>query len=101
MEECDSKEKNGIALKEYAFAENLRESYFKNSWVATSVILPISFGLVGLSYQQPLLSLCSVQLLPLALTSVFLFIFWFWYIRRYAKYLKIIYTRFWDLEDKL
>jgi hypothetical protein len=93
--------KQNIILKEYGFAEKLRESYFKNSWVATSIILPISWGLVGLSYTEPVLALNWFQLLPLAFASIALFLFWFWYVLRYSGYLNIIYTRFWKLEEQL
>ena len=92
-----------IWLKEYDFAEKLRESYFKNSWVASSILIPISWGLVGLSYTEPVLALDNdlPQLFPLVIASLVIFGFWFWYDERYAGYMKVIYHRFWELEEKL
>ena len=52
-------------LKEYEIGEQLRESYFKNSWVVTSIILPVSFGLIGVSYTERLLELNFRGLIPL------------------------------------
>jgi hypothetical protein len=66
MSEKELEKRDKIALREYGFAERLRESYFTNSWVATSIILPVSFGLVGLSYTEPVVHLHGLQLLPLA-----------------------------------
>jgi len=90
-----------IALKEYEFADKLRENYFTSSWVATSIILPISFGLIGASYVDELLGLCWWQLVPLMLASIFLYLFWIGYIIRYAGYMKSIYKRSKELEQVL
>jgi len=90
-----------LALKEYAFGDKLRESYFRSSWTATSIILPICFGLVGLSYAQWLVNASWLMMLPLACASLFLSVSWFWYVSRYAGYLKIIYGRLQVLESTL
>jgi hypothetical protein len=94
--ELETKDK--IALREYGFAEKLRESYFTNSWVATSIILPVSFGLVGLSYTGPVVHLDCLQLLPLALVSMLLYTYWLWYISRYSGYLDVVFTRMREIE---
>jgi len=93
--------KEYIALKEYEFGDKLRESYFKNSWVATSILLPMCFGLIGLSFTEWAIKLSWVELLPLAVASFSLLIFWAWYVSRYAHYLKIIFERLQMLEKTL
>jgi len=98
-EKLDKKEY--IALKEYEFGDKLRESYFKNSWVATSILLSICFGLIGLSFTEWTINLSWVALLPLASASFSLCIFWVWYVFRYAHYLKIIFGRLQMLEKTL
>lgn len=90
-----------ILFKELSLAESLRESYFKHSWVLTSILLPVAFGLVGLSFSEPLLNLDWFELLPLMLTSVLLGCIWFRYVGRYAGYLQSIYNRFKDIEKDL
>jgi hypothetical protein len=87
-----------LALKEYDFGEKLRSDYFKHCWVATSILLPVCFTLVALSYTDGLLNLRWYELLPLALASIFLYIIWFWYDWRYSGYMKIIYQRLRELE---
>jgi len=98
MEKEKLNKKEHIALREYNFAEKLRESYFRTSWVAASIILPVCFSLIGLSYAEWLVNLRWFQLLPLAFASIFLGIFWYLHIFRYANYMKIIYGRLQELE---
>jgi len=88
-----------LALREYDFAEKLRSDYFKHSWVATSILLPVCFSLVALSYTVDLLSLKWFELLPLTFASFFLYIIWYWYDWRYSGYLKTIYRRLQKLEE--
>ena len=87
-----------LALKEYEFGEELRSDYFKHTWVATPVFLPVCFSLLALSFTKDLLDLREFDLLPLALASVFIYVIWFWYDWRYSCYMKIIYTRLQELE---
>ena len=101
MGENDLSKEEQLLLKEYEIGEKLRDSYFRTSWVTTSIILPICFGLIGLSYTDSLLSLGSFALIPLAIASLFLAIFWRWYIWRYAVILRAIYFRTRDIEKKL
>jgi len=101
MEDNKLKKEEILAIKEYEFCDTLRESYFKNSWVAMSIILPICFGLVGLSYSEWLIGAKWYVLLPLALASLFLNILVYWWTSRYGEYLKIIYRRMQELEAVL
>ncbi len=97
-----TKEQREAFLKEYEIGEQLRNSYFTNSWVSTSIILPISFGLIGFSFSsQELLGLEWFKLIPLMLASVFLYIFWLWYVTRYGDVMKSIYERLWYIEETL
>ncbi len=90
-----------ILLKEYEIGEKLRDSYFKNSWVVTSIILPISFGLVGFSYSEQILRLPSIALFPLMLASLSLYGFWYFYIFRYAGFLSTIFETLQTIEVRL
>ena len=90
-----------LLLKEYEIGEKLRDSYFRTSWVTTSIILPICFSLIGLSYTDSLLSLERWALIPLAITSFFLGCFWRWYIWRYAVILASILRRAREIEKEL
>ena len=101
MTEKELSKQEQIALKEYEFADKLRENYFTSSWVATSIILPISFGIIGVSYTDTLLGLNACQLIPLMLASTFLYLFWVGYVVRYAGYMKSLYERFKELEKSL
>jgi len=86
-----------LGLKEYDFADRLRSDYFKHTWVATSVLIPVCFGLVTLSYTPDLLNL-RYELIPLALASICLYVIWSWYDWRYSGYMKTTYRRLRQLE---
>lgn len=88
-----------MALKEYEFAEKLRESYFREAWVATSILLPLCFSLVGLSYAEWLANMSGMNLLPLALASWSLYLYLLFHTARYGAYLKAIYGRLHELES--
>lgn len=90
-----------IALKEYEFAEKLRNDYFKHSWVSTSIFIPICIGIIAASYTKELIDLPGIKLIPLFLSSLSIYVIWYWYTYRYAGYLKIIYSRFHYLENVL
>lgn len=97
-----TKEQREVLLKEYEIAEQLRNSYFSNSWVSTSIVLPITFGLVGVSFSiEPLLELTWQELIPLMLTSIFLCLFWLCYVGRYGAILSVIYERQRTIEVQL
>ena len=98
MGENETSREEKLALEEYDFGEKLRSDYFKHSWLATSILLPVCFSFVALSYTESLLNL-RFELLPLALASIFLYIVWFWYDWRYTCFMKIIYARLQELEE--
>ena len=87
-----------MRLKDYEEAEKLRNSYSANSWAMSSIILPICFGLIGVSFLTELLLLKWLQLLPLALASIFLCTFWLFYMRRYGGFMKTTYAQMQYLE---
>jgi len=84
--------------EEYKEGSKFSQSYIKASWTATSIFLPVCFGLVAVSYQEHLLDLSFISLLPLAIASVSLFLVWWLYTNRYAQYNRSIWSRLQELE---
>ena len=88
------------AKTEYEEGNKLSIEYFKGSWTANSIFLPICFTLVAVSYYKELLELAGNQLLPLAGASIFLYLYSWAYTNRYASYNRSIWKRLRDIEEK-
>lgn len=87
-----------LALKEYEFGDKLRSDYFKHCWIATSILLPVCFSFLALSYTESLSDL-QFKLIPLALASIFVYFVWFWYDWRYSGHIQTIFGRLQTLEE--
>jgi hypothetical protein len=92
---------NKEPLEEYKEGNKYSQSIIKASWTATSIFLPVCFGLVAVSYSEPLLKLSSISLTPLAMASVSIFLVWWLYTNRYAGYNRSIWKRLREIEGQL
>jgi hypothetical protein len=91
-------EKSKIALEEYKEGNKFSQSYVRNSWTITSIFLPVCFGLVAVSYTEPVLQLPANSMFALATASISLFLAWWAYMNRYASYNRSILKRLRELE---
>ena len=57
MSKNKSNREKEILLKEYDTGQKLRTDYFNRIWAVASIILPICFGLIGLSYTKEVFNL--------------------------------------------
>jgi hypothetical protein len=88
------------ALEEYKEGNKLAIEYFKAQWVATSIFIPLSFGLIPLSFSmEELLKLTWLQILPLALASIFIYFYRWMYANRYVGYCRSIWKRLREIEN--
>lgn len=92
-------EKEYVRL-EYNNGNKLSQEYFKGSWTAASIFLPICFGIVAASYYTELLVLSWKKLLPMALASIFLYSCWWAHVSRYAGYNRSIWKRLRKIEEE-
>jgi len=93
-------EKSESALEEYKEGSKLSQSYVRNSWTITSIFLPVCFGLVAVSYTEPVLQLPANSMFALATASISLFLVWWAYVYRYASYTRSILKRLRKLEKR-
>jgi len=88
-------------MKEYEIGNELSQSHFKGSWTAYSILIPISLGLIAISYSSSeILKLTWLQLLPLAVASIFLFLYASAFAVRYRGYNDSIFNRLRDIENE-
>lgn len=88
------------AIDEYKNGNKLSIEYFKGSWTANSIFLPICFTLVAISYYEGLHDLTWEQLLPLAGASIFLYLYTWAHTNRYAGYSQAIWKRLREIEKE-
>jgi len=88
-------------LKEYEIGNELTRVYFKGQWTATSIFIPICFGLIAASFSTTeILKLTGLQLIPMAGASILIFLYGWAYGNRYTGYCKSIWCRLRKIEGE-
>lgn len=93
-----TEEERSIALTEYAQGNELVKHYDTLDWIVGSIFIPISLGLLGLSYTDQAIKQIPSSLIVLAIASISIYFIWLCLDNRYGYFCKIIYSRLREIE---